>query len=240
MTTLLQQPVGDLVRDRPRRSRVFQTLRIDFCCDGGATLEAACVRRGLDPQSVLEAIAEDDQRPEEGGVDVDAMTLTELADHVEATHHAYLREELPRIDKMTEKVSRVHGDSDPRLREVRRAFLAFQAEVIPHLMKEEMVLFPYLRRLEAEGAAAPAFHCGSVADPIRQMVHEHEQAGAALRVMHEATDGYAPPEWACNTYRAMLDALAELERDTHLHVHAENHVLFPKGLAKYETLFGKS
>lgn len=234
----LDERVSDLVRHRPARARVFEKLRIDFCCDGGASLRQACSKRDLDPDKVLAQIVLDDEQPRSPAPDIDAMSLTELADHIEATHHAYLREELPRIDRMSEKVARVHGGKEPRLLDVRRAFLEFQQEVLPHLMKEEMVLFPYLRRLEAEGAAAPAFHCGSVEAPIRQMEHEHEQAGAALRTMNEATDGFVPPEWACNTYRALLDAIAAVEKDMHLHVHAENYVLFPKGIEKYETLFG--
>ena len=133
------------------------------------------------------------------------MTLTELVDHIERTHHAYLREELPRLDVMTEKVARVHGDKEPRLRRVREAFVALKAELDRHMMKEERILFPMVRQLEAS-LSQSEFHCGSVANPIRQMEHEHDQAGEALAIVHNATDGFVPPEWACNTYRAMLDA----------------------------------
>ena len=240
MSTInLDDRVSDLVRYRPARARVFEKLRIDFCCDGGASLRQACTKRELDPEVVLAQILQDDEQPASPAPDIEGMSLTELADHIETTHHAYLREELPRIDRMSEKVARVHGEKDPRLTDVRRAFVEFQQEVLSHLMKEEMVLFPYLRRLEAEGAAAPAFHCGSVEAPIRQMEHEHEQSGAALRTMNKATDGYVPPDWACNTYSALLDSLDALEKVMHLHVHAENYVLFPKGIEKYETLFGR-
>jgi regulator of cell morphogenesis and NO signaling len=157
------------------------------------------------------------------------MSLIELAEHIEETHHAYLREELPRLDFMTEKVSRVHGDKEPRLLRVREAFVALKAELEPHMMKEERVLFPIIRELEAS-ASRPEFHCGSVANPIRQMEHEHDQAGDALAIIREATDDFVPPEWACNTYRAMLDSLEKLEADMHQHVHKENNVLFPKAI----------
>jgi regulator of cell morphogenesis and NO signaling len=157
------------------------------------------------------------------------MTLTELADHIEATHHAYLKEELPRLDSMTEKVARVHGEHEPRLAQTRQAFLALKAELEPHMMKEERILFPIIRQLEqADGPLQ--FHCGSVANPIRQMEHEHDQAGNALAILSESTDRYTPPDWACNTYRAMLDSLARLESDMHQHVHKENNVLFPKAI----------
>lgn len=159
------------------------------------------------------------------------MMLTELADHIEQTHHAYLRKELPRLEWMTEKVARVHGDKEPRLMKSREAFVALKAELEPHMMKEERILFPLIRQLEAS-ADRSEFHCGSVADPIRQMEHEHNQAGDALAILNESTDGYTPPEWACNTYRAMLDSLAQLERDMHQHIHKENNVLFPKTLER--------
>ena len=97
------------------------------------------------------------------------------------------------------------------------------------MMKEERILFPIIRQLEqADGPLQ--FHCGSVANPIRQMEHEHDQAGNALAILSESTDRYTPPDWACNTYRAMLDSLARLESDMHQHVHKENNVLFPKAI----------
>jgi regulator of cell morphogenesis and NO signaling len=205
-------------------------MKIDYCCGGKISLSEACRRNKVDPEEVLEQLRRcDGDRKDEKVVDADAMSLTELADHIEATHHAYLRDELPRLDFMTEKVSRVHGDKEPRLLKVREAFVALRAELEPHMMKEEKILFPMVRQLEAS-AVRPEFHCGTVANPIRQMEHEHDQAGDALAILREATDDFVPPEWACNTYRAMLDALDQLEGDMHQHIHKENNVLFPKTL----------
>ncbi|MCM2369484.1 iron-sulfur cluster repair di-iron protein [Aporhodopirellula aestuarii] len=225
-----EQTVGDFVRQKPARARVFESLKIDYCCGGKVSLSRACEKRGIAVDEVLAKIEQSDQATEQTQlVDVDAMTLTQLADHIEVTHHAYLREELPRLDFMTEKVSRVHGDKDARLFKMREAFVALKAELEPHMMKEERILFPIVRQLEAS-SGRPEFHCGSVANPIRQMEHEHDQAGDALAMLNESTDGYTPPEWACNTYRAMLDSLAKLEADMHQHIHKENNVLFPKAI----------
>jgi regulator of cell morphogenesis and NO signaling len=222
--------VGDFVRQSPTRARVFEKLNIDYCCGGKVSLARACEKRGIDTGEVLKQLeANDAINPAEDLVDADAMSLIELAEHIEETHHAYLREELPRLEFMTEKVSRVHGDKEPRLLQVREAFVALKAELEPHMMKEERVLFPIIRELEAS-ASRPEFHCGSVANPIRQMEHEHDQAGDALAIIREATDDFIPPEWACNTYRAMLDSLEKLEADMHQHVHKENNVLFPKAI----------
>lgn len=231
MTTIdTQTTVGQLVRENPGRARVFESHRIDYCCGGKIPLSDACRRREVDPDVIVEQLRQcDATRSDQTVTDADAMSLTELADHIEQTHHAYLREELPRLDVMTEKVARVHGDKEPRLRKVREAFVALKAELEPHMMKEERILFPMVRQLEAAQSQSD-FHCGTVANPIRQMEHEHDQAGSALAILREATDGFVPPQWACNTYRAMLDSLAQLESDMHQHIHKENNVLFPKTL----------
>jgi len=222
--------VGSFVRQKPSRSRVFESLKIDYCCGGKIPLDQACEKKGIDAAEVMKQIEACDTAAETSDLtDADSMTLTELADHIEATHHAYLREELPRLDFMTEKVSRVHGEKDERLFRMRDAFVALKAELEPHMMKEEKILFPLIRQLEASQSSSE-FHCGSVANPIRQMEHEHDQAGNALEILREVTDGYVPPEWACNTYRAMLDSVEKLEADMHQHVHKENNVLFVKAL----------
>jgi len=226
----IQTTVGELVRQVPDRARVFESNKIDYCCGGKVSLADACRKKGVSTDAVVQQLsALDTGNHDRTIIDADAMSLTELADHVEQTHHAYLKEELPRLDFMTEKVWRVHGEHEPRLRQVREAFVALKAEMEPHMMKEEHVLFPMIRQLET-ATSTPEFHCGSVANPIRQMEHEHDQAGDALKIIRTATDDFVPPEWACNTYRAMLDAMEKLESDLHQHVHKENNVLFPKAI----------
>ena len=163
-------------------------------------------------------------------IDAAAMPLTELADHIVETHHAYVRSELPRLAKMTARVAAVHGDKDARLAQLNETFMGIAAELSNHMMKEEQILFPLIRQLDAS-ESAPASHCGSIANPIQQMESEHDSAGDALKRMHELTDSYTPPDWACNTYRAMLDGLAQFEGDLHQHIHKENNVLFPRAIA---------
>lgn len=229
LSSPLIQTVGELVRENPARSRVFEQFSIDYCCGGKVPLREACRDRGLDPDRVAADLARVDAEPAPSSVDPASMGLAALADHIEATHHAYLREELPRLDVMTKKVAQVHGDAEPRLHDIRRIFVACREELEAHMLKEERVLFPMIRELEqADGPVA--FHCGSLANPIRMMEHEHDNAGDSMTRFKELTDGYAPPEWACNTYRAMVDGLAAFERDMHQHVHKENNVLFPRAL----------
>jgi len=217
--------IGELVKSRPALSRVFEELRIDYCCGGKTPLADACAARGLDPDAVLRRLESAEADGPET-IDAAAMGLAELADHIVATHHNYLREELPRLDFMTRKVAAVHGDAEPRLHEIRQVFVACRVELDAHTLKEEHVLFPMIRELEQANGPV-AFHCGSLANPIRMMEHEHDNAGDALERFRELTDDYTPPDWACNTYRAMIDALAAFERDLHIHVHKENSILFP-------------
>lgn len=165
----------------------------------------------------------------EPAVDVAAMSMTELVDHIEQTHHEYLRSELPRLDEMAEQVASVHGKTDSRLPLVRETYRMLVSELSSHMMKEEQILFPMVRDLDAS-ETTPTFHCGSLANPIQQMNLEHTQARAVLGKLRELTDSYSAPEWACDTYRAMLDALARLERDLHQHIHKEDDVLFPRAL----------
>lgn len=222
--------VGQLVADRPSRSRVFQQLGIDFCCGGKQSLEEACRARGLDPRTVLQTLLAGEKSDPVGCVDVAKLSLTELCDHIEQSHHSYLRLELPRLREMIVRVVAVHGQRRPWMRDVLAVFEPFTQELMSHMMKEERVLFPMIRAMES-GEEHIAGHCGgTIANPVRMMEHEHDDAGEALRRMNELTNGYTPPADACNTFRAALDGLRELEADMHQHVHKENNVLFPRAL----------
>lgn len=231
MTTLqISDTVGQIVRDRPSLSRLFEQAKVDYCCGGKKSLEEACHKQGIDPQvflSQLQAIANSTEDPE---INVANLSLTELADHIEQTHHAYLHTELPRLEKMVTKVVAVHGEKEPRLHQIKDIFLAVSQELETHLQKEEKILFPMIRQLESS-TTVPSFHCGTIVNPVHQMEFEHDEAGVALGQLCQLTNNYNPPEWACNTYRAMLDGLLNFEQDMHQHIHKENNILFPKAIA---------
>ena len=221
--------VGEIVRAMPNRSRIFENLGIDYCCGGKKPLAEACRAKGLDPATVTAMLAALDGVPETT-VDPDAMGLAELCDHIERAHHDYLREELPRLDFMTRKVAAVHGDHEARLQEVRRTFESFSADMATHTEEEEAAVFPKIRQLEASnGGKARAL--ADLRIVLAKLQSEHDNAGAALARFRELTDDYTPPEWACNTFRALYDGLHRLEKNMHQHVHKENNVLFVKALA---------
>lgn len=221
-------PVGALVGERLGRSQVLERLGIDYCCGGKVPLAEACAGRGLDVAAVVRELEDWDARAgADAGEEVRGLGLGALADHIEATHHAYLHAALPQLAAQFDKVVAAHGANHPELAEARAVLGQLRAELESHMFKEEKVLFPLIRQLEA-ASSRPTFHCGSINNPIRVMEHEHDQAGSALARLQELTGGYRPPEDACTTYRALLQGLSDLEADLHRHIHKENNVLFPR------------
>ena len=225
----LEMTVGALVTERPARARIFESFSIDYCCGGKKPLAQAIAEKRLDEKTVLRVLDAFDDQASPAEQDLSKLTLTELSDHIEQTHHAYLKRELPRLEFLVNKVANRHGEQRPALVEVASIFAAFKAELESHMQKEEVILFPICRKLE-QSTGPQEFHCGSVKNPIAVMMHEHDDAGDALKRMRELTNDYAVPADACNTYRALFDSLKELEFDMHRHVHKENSILFPRAV----------
>jgi regulator of cell morphogenesis and NO signaling len=226
-TITSETPVGEIVRAMPASARIFEKLHIDYCCGGKKPLAEVCNAKNLDAATVIAMLSALDAAPDGVRRDPDAMTLSELCDHIQETHHAYLQEELPRLDFLTRKVAAVHGAHEPRLLVLRQVFEDFNSEMTSHTEEENQSVFPAIRKLETGKHSTTA----SVRTICKKLEHEHDHAGAALELFNQLTDGYAAPDWACNTFRALYDSLAHLEEDMHEHVHKENNILFPKAIA---------
>ena len=225
------QMVGQLVAERPARGRVFERLGIDYCCGGRKSLSAACAERGLDLDHVLAQLeASDLSPPVEAGPDWTRAPLSQLVDHIESVHHAFLRRELPRLAALLHKVADVHGARHPELRELEQTFIRFSRELAAHMYTEESALFPGIRAL-GTGAAHASSPRSLLDEQARALMREHDDAGSALAKMRELTSGFTPPLNACGTYRVMLSGLRDIETDMHSHVHKENNILFPRALA---------
>jgi regulator of cell morphogenesis and NO signaling len=162
-----------------------------------------------------------------------AATLGALADHIVSTHHAYLRDALPRLIRLSGKVAAAHGRVDPRLAQICQIVVGLSAELSSHMRKEELILFPMIRQLESD-CGLPSFHCGTLANPIRQMVWEHDDASHAITQLRRMTDDYTAPQWADESHRSLLRELQTLESDLEAHVQKENENLFPRALALEE------
>ena len=230
MTTLqlAETVVGKIVARHPNVARVFEKHQIDYCCRGGTTLIEACKIQGVN----VDQIAAEIEQVQNSGESSDETNwneapLTELADHIVDTHHAFLTTELPRVSGLTEKVFNAHGEKRPELAKVKETFKLMREELESHMAKEENILFPAIRTLDSQ-AGPQAFPFGSVANPIGMMEHEHDDTGNALRRLRALTGDFVPPQDACPTYRVMLESLENLEQDLHLHIHKENNILFPR------------
>lgn len=220
MTVTTEMPVGEIASHFPLATRVFARHNIDFCCGGGAPLQKACEKRGLDVEEILSEINKELDCTEDT-TQWNEAPLTDLIEHIVSTYHTALKDELPRLEAMAVKVNAVHGEKDPeRLQEIVTVFQALKNELTEHMMKEEQILFPMI----ANGQGAMAI------GPVSVMEQEHESAGNALQRLRELTNDFTPPEGACNTWRALWHGLGALEQDTHQHIHLENNILFPRAL----------
>jgi regulator of cell morphogenesis and NO signaling len=232
MTTIdATTTLGELVAAHPQLAREFELLELDYCCGGQRTLADACVARGLDAQSTADELAHaviDGSAP-----DWSAMGLTDLVDHLESTHHRYLWDELPRLSALVAKIVSVHGDRHPELAQIEACFEEIRHDLEPHLVKEERVLFPMIRELDCASESV-SFHCGTLRNPISVMLREHDTVGDLLARLRQLTNAYQPPADGCASYVACYSGLAELEVDTHLHIHKENNLLFP-GVVRIES-----
>ena len=216
--------LGELVNTYPSLAREMEKRELDYCCGGGQTLADACASKGLDPITTASALA---TAATDGLATAWAkMGPTELVDHLESTHHRYLWEEMPRLSTLMAKIVSVHGARHLELGAIAECYEEVRADLEPHLVKEERVLFPMIREL-AVARSMPLFHCGTLRNPISVMLSEHDAVGELLARLRTMTNGYQPPTDGCASYIACFAGLAELEADTHLHIHKENNLLFP-------------
>jgi len=230
MTITPETTVAEIATATPETIRVFQQHHIDFCCGGKIPLEAACEARGLDVDLVLTDLRSA-LTPAAAQTNWSNASLKALVEHIQRTYHAPLRAELPRLGAMLDKVVSRHGEHLPQvLLPLQQTFNRLQRELLEHMAKEDRVLFPFVVTLEEGGPQFVAAAADRIQMPIGMMEADHEDAGAALAFMRETTGGYAPPEWACPTFRGLYYGLAQLETDMHVHVHLENNILFPRAL----------
>lgn len=233
-----QTTVRDIAIEQPDSIRVFEKFGIDYCCGGRQPLAEACRERSLDPQAVLAAIDIASEARADAAPDWTTATLGALCRHIVATHHEYVRSELPRLQQLAQKVVSRHGDTHPELPQIQQKIEAVGEELLQHLAKEEMMLFPYITNLERNLATCGprSLGCfGTVRNPIAVMMAEHDSAGETLAETRELSRDYTPPEGACPTYRGFYQSLSEFEKDLHQHVHLENNILFPRAIELEES-----
>lgn len=232
MEALQERTVADVVTENIKAAHVFKKYGIDFCCGGGVSIKRACEKANVDP-AILEAELLNLQNVQDRATNYNAWQLDFLADHIVNVHHSYVEESSPLLLQYAKRVNHVHGHHYTELAEIERLVIEVVQEMAAHQRKEELILFPFIKRLvkaEKENSEKPQSHFGSVENPIKMMEADHDEAGELMRKISELSNGFTPPQGACNTYRAFFSKLEEFEEDLHHHIHLENNILFPKAL----------
>ena len=226
--------VGEIAAASMAAIRVFEDFGIDYCCGGDQSIGQACQSRGVDPQAVIEAVRETLSTDGRVTRDWKAEPLAALIRHIVSVHHEYLKLELPRLQKRLEAVYAAHRERDSAtLAPLPGIFFMMKEELELHMHKEERMLFPAIEDLEraARNGRATVFPFGSLANPIRVMLAEHESAGGSLERIRAITKNYELPAHACETYKALFKGFEALEQDLHMHIHLENNILFTRAMA---------
>ena len=228
------QSVREIVATQPSAAKVFQRFDIDLCAQAEKSLDGACAELQLSVDQVLEKLA-DAETQERGGPPVDpgSLPIGKLIQRIVRVHHQYVRQELPRLVEMAQKLAAKRSDCAPELKNVEELLEALHADMFAHIQKEEQVLFPFISQMDQDSIVAypPAHACfRSVAHPVSKMMQEHESANHTVAELSRLTLGFQPPEWACATHVALFSGLRAFETDLKQHVHLENDVLFPRAI----------
>jgi regulator of cell morphogenesis and NO signaling len=231
--TAATQTVREIALEQPTAIRVFEQFGIDYCCGGRRPLAEACVAGSLEIDSVIAALEAAAQKTGPSVENWAGKSLVSLSSHIVATHHAYVKRELPRLALLAQKVVNRHGSTKTELPAIATTLMQLDEELTQHLAKEEAILFPYVASLEQSisfGTAKPHSCFGTVANPIAMMTQEHDAAGTLIGEIRRLSDNFTTPEDACPTFHAFYDGLREFEQDLHQHIHLENNILFPRAI----------
>jgi regulator of cell morphogenesis and NO signaling len=234
--------IGSIVADDYRAASVLTAHGIDFCCKGGRTIEEVCRSKGLDPAELTKEIITVLQRDADVGEAYKSWTLTQLTDHIEMVHHRYVEAQTAVLKIYLNKLCKVHGAEHPELFEILREFEECSEAMAVHMKKEELILFPFVRRMEKaqkEPTGLPAANFGTVENPVQMMMEDHEGEGERFRRIEALSKGYQNPPDGCATYSTAMNMLREFEQDLHMHIHLENNILFPRAI-ELEKEFGRA
>lgn len=239
MEALMNKQIGEFVAEDYRTAAVFSKYGIDFCCKGNRTIDEVCTKKGLDKTVLLDSLSTVLNTQPDQAIDYRSWPLDLLTDYIEKKHHRYVEDTIPVLLQFLDKLRRVHGERHPELFKVYELFTETAGALSRHMKKEELVLFPYIRKMfkaKLNDNTVEASHFGRVENPITVMKHEHDEEGERFREIARTTDNYTPPQDACNTYRVAFAMLDEFEKDLHLHIHLENNILFPGAVKLQETV----
>jgi regulator of cell morphogenesis and NO signaling len=225
-----ESTVGELAAKDYRKVEVFKKYGIDFCCGGKKSLSHVCNEKKLNREQLEIELAMVETSAKLPSQNFTTWDPAFLSDYIVNTHHKYIVQALPLILEFSQKVANVHGHEHPEVIEAASIFRQVTDEINQYMMKEENILFPYIKYLSQVKAskgrvAAPGF--GSAMNSIKMMEHEHDVVGELMHEIRKITSDYILPTEACNSYRFLFSKLNEFEEDLHQHIHLENNILFP-------------
>lgn len=234
METLEKNTIGDFVARDFRTAAIFSKYGIDFCCKGHRTIEEVCSLKSINEVDLLEELNTVMDTKNDYGIDFNSWPLDLLVVYIEKTHHRFVEQKTPVILQYLDKLCNVHGSNHPELFQINELFLRSAGDLAQHMKKEELILFPFIKKMmgatKSHDSVDPP-HFGTVNNPIKMMMEEHDNEGDRFRKIAALTNNYTPPSDACNTYRVTYAMLEEFEQDLHKHVHLESNILFPKAKA---------
>ena len=225
--------VGDVVKNNFKTAPLFQANNIDYCCGGAKTISEACAEAGVDSDHLLVQLEDIADQTDPDTQYINSLSLDELSDYIVKRHHTYVRSSIPFLRRSLDKLCEVHGENHPELFEIRTLFNESSGNLTMHMQKEEIMLFPYIRKLAGAkngNAMVGKSAFGSISNPVKMMLEEHEAEGQRFDKIAGLSKNYSIPEDACTTYRVTLSQLKEFENDLHRHIHLENNILFPKAI----------
>ncbi len=230
MTITSGTHIGEIVRLNFKTAPIFHEIDIDYCCGGSKTISEACDEAGIEPEQLIARIEKIIHTHDPDSEYINNLSPDELCEYIHRRHHAYVKRSIPFLKESLKKICGAHGAIHPELLKIKRLFETAAGELIMHMHKEEIMLFPYIRKMvkakkEGSPMVRPAF--GSVANPIAMMILQHETEGKRFRKIAQVSGNYDIPDDACATYESTMYHLKEFERDLYRHIHLENNVLFP-------------
>lgn len=225
---LIHQRLSDIVIRHPSARTVFEKYNLDYCCGGNTPLTVACADLGIDTETILREIENAPETTDTFPLRYREWTTSLLIDFIEQNYHQYVRHAIPPLHELLDKVAAVHGEEHPELISVKDEFDVLSDDLLNHMKKEEIVLFPALRELEQSGGQTDNPIANMIEHPIAAMQHEHDVAGDLLKSIREYSHHYEVPTDGCVTYRLAYQKLAEFDRELVNHIHLENNVLFKK------------
>ncbi|SIJ96061.1 Cell wall-related protein ScdA [Mycobacteroides abscessus subsp. abscessus] len=213
--------VAEIVTDIPLSADIFRKYGIDFCCGGNISINEAVKNKKVDAETLIDEINELPNH-DQGNINVKYLNAPSLIQYIQSRYHETMREEFKNLSPYVTKVAKVHGPNHPFLIQLQDLYRQYRDGMLEHMAQEDEHDFPALIKLSRGEQVDHS------SDIIQSLVDDHTQTGQLLEDMRELTNQYQPPSEACQTWRLVYHRLENLERETHEHVHLENHVLFNK------------